>query len=124
MKGVQRVPSLLLTNPSQSLEDLNLQNYTILDCELLHDLNGHLSNHFDELPHILEKPLAEDVSAILNVHLHTKETKRGGDYRLAAIHVLALLRQTESTPALVLKLVETAVVISEIMYADKFNSLH
>ena len=98
MKGVQRLPSLLLTNPSQSLDELNLQNYTILDCEPLHDLKGHLSNLFDELPHILEKSLAEDVSAILNVHLHTKETKRGGDYRLAAIHVLALLKTEGKYP--------------------------
>ena len=113
------MPSLLLTNPSQSLHELNLQNYTILDCESLHDVKGHLSNLFDELPQLLEKSLAEDVTAVLNVHLHTKETKRGGDFRVAAVHILALLRQKESTPALVLKLIETAVNISEIMYADE-----
>ena len=117
--GVQRVPSLLLTNPTQSLEDLNLQNYTIFDCEPLHDLKGHLSNLFDELPQLLEKSLADDVKSVLNVHLHMKETKRGGDFRLAAVHVLALLRKRESTPAEVLKLIETAVDISELLYADE-----
>ena len=30
LKGVQRVPTLLLDNPTQLLSDLNLQHYTIL----------------------------------------------------------------------------------------------
>ena len=42
LKGVQRVPTLLLLNPTQSLTELNLQHYTVLDCEPLHDLKGHL----------------------------------------------------------------------------------
>ena len=29
LTGVQRFPSLLLTNPIQPLDDLNIQNYTI-----------------------------------------------------------------------------------------------
>lgn len=49
LKGVQRVPSLLIHTPTQSIETLNLQNYTILECEPLHDIKGHLSNIFDAL---------------------------------------------------------------------------
>ncbi len=44
LRGAQRVPSLLITNPKQSLEDLNLSRYTVLDCEPLHDLKGHLQH--------------------------------------------------------------------------------
>ena len=40
LKGVQRVPSLLLTNPTESLADLNLEHYHVLECEPLHDLKG------------------------------------------------------------------------------------
>ena len=52
-KGVQRVPSLLLLNPQQNLADLNMEEYTIMDCEPMHDLKGHLLNLFSELPSIL-----------------------------------------------------------------------
>ncbi len=40
LKGAQRVPALLITNPTQSLHELNLQDYEILNCEPLHDLKG------------------------------------------------------------------------------------
>ena len=51
--GVQRVPSLLVTKPEQPLTELNLESYTILDCEPLHDLKGHVTNLLEELPIIL-----------------------------------------------------------------------
>ncbi len=53
LKGAQRVPSLLVLNPKQSLQELNLQQYEVLDCEPLHDLKGHGQNLLNELPHIL-----------------------------------------------------------------------
>lgn len=42
LKGVQRVPTLLLSSPSQSLSSLQLDNYEILDSEPLHDIKGYL----------------------------------------------------------------------------------
>ena len=74
LKGV-RVPSLLLQNPTQALQEINLKNYTIMDCEPLHDLKGHLSNLFEELPKLLDATLAQDVLAVLQADLGTKETK-------------------------------------------------
>ncbi len=118
LKGVQRVPSLLLTNPTESLESLNIENYHILDCEPLHDLKGHLHNIIGELPNKLEEPLSGEVKAIIECDLNSKETKRGGDYRLTCIHLLALLRKRE-TPSKIRQLFETAVEISEIMYAQE-----
>lgn len=55
LKRAQRVPTLLLQNPQQALSDLNLQDYTVLECEPLHDLKGHLKNLFEILPEILDK---------------------------------------------------------------------
>ena len=60
LKGIQRVPSLLLHCPTENIQRLNLQNYTILECEPLHDLKRHLSNVLELLPTILEKTLAEN----------------------------------------------------------------
>jgi len=44
LKGAQRVLSLLITDPE----------YTILDCEPLNDLKGHLKHLLTELPYILK----------------------------------------------------------------------
>lgn len=115
---MQRVPSLLLQNPSQTLQEINLQNYTIMDCEPLHDLKGHLSNLLEEFPKLLDESLARGVTAVIHADLGTKETKRGGDYRLTLVHVLALLKKT-TPPAHILLLIETAVDISESLYAEE-----
>ena len=117
LRGVQRVPSLLLHNPTQNISTLNLQHYTILECEPLHDMKGHLRNIFDVLPSILEKKLALRCKELLDVDLFQKNTKRGADCRLAAIHLLSLLKQLTAPPKVV-KLIETMVVISELLYAD------
>ena len=50
LNGVQRVPSLLITDPDQPLVSVNLTEYTVLDCEPLHDLKGHLPHLLTELP--------------------------------------------------------------------------
>ncbi len=54
LKGVQHVPTLLLLNPTASLSDLNLEQYTIIDSEPLHDLKGHLIHLTKEIPFLLQ----------------------------------------------------------------------
>ena len=44
LKGIVRVPALLLPNPTQSLSILNLSRYELLASEPLHDLKGHIIN--------------------------------------------------------------------------------
>ena len=44
LRGVQRVPTLLLQNPEVPLTSMQLSRYCILDSEPLHDLRGHLAN--------------------------------------------------------------------------------
>ena len=92
LQDVQQVPTLLLDNPTQLLSDLNLQHYIILDCEPLHDLKGHLANLFTELPFVIDdQSLATECKQMIDIHL-SKANITGADYRLAAIHLLALLR--------------------------------
>ena len=67
--GAQRVPSLLLANPTLSLEALHLQHYTILDSEPLHDLKGQLFNLFTELPYILKGDVKESRQQIIKSNL-------------------------------------------------------
>lgn len=117
LKGVQRVPTLLLENPEAELNSMQLGRYCILDCEPLHDLKGHLANIFTELPHIItDSQVQQDVKDLLKVVV-PKEKPSGGDYRRAMIQLLALL--TEKAEKNVVTLVQTIIVeISEILYSN------
>jgi len=61
LKGVQRVPTLLVSHPQQSLDSLNLSRYEVLDCEPLHDLKGHIRNLLAEIPYLLPLPSQDRV---------------------------------------------------------------
>ena len=117
LRGVQRVPSLLLHNPTQDITTLNHQTYTILECEPLHDIKGHLTNIFEALPNILENELAKSCKDLLDVDLLRKDTKRGADCRLTAINLLSLLKQSPAQENIV-RLIETIVIIAELLYSD------
>ena len=91
LQGAQRVPTLLIHNPSQTLSALNLQQYTVLDCEPLHSLKGHLLNLYEEIPEILEGDLKLKCTQVLNSHIK-KEKITGADARSAAIHLLILFQ--------------------------------
>jgi len=118
LRGVQRVPTLLLNNPTQLLDELNLQDYTILDCEPLHDMKGHLQNLVNEVPHILKKQLADDSKKLINTNLNKEKT--GADYRLVGIHLLCLLCK-KNAPAKVIQLLANIVSISELLYANNLQ---
>ena len=100
------MPSLLLANPTLSLEVLHLQHYTILDSEPLHDLKGHLFNLFTELPYIL-KDVQESCQKIIK--------SKCADLRLTAVHLYQLFLQHYKYDHQLL-LIQTAVQISEILY--------
>ena len=72
LEGVQRVPSLLLSCPTSELKQFNLQRYSILPCEPLHDLKGHLNNLLSNVPTLLTgelKPMFTILYKKVNVHL-------------------------------------------------------
>ena len=54
--GVQRVPALLLLNPTVDLCDMNLFKYTVLSFEPLHDLKGHIAILLSKLPSVITQP--------------------------------------------------------------------
>lgn len=73
LKRVQHVPSLLLLNPTGELSDLNLEQYTVLDCEPLHDLKGHF-NMYKELPDLLTGDTRKTCENIITVTVSDKMT--------------------------------------------------
>ena len=115
LKGVQRVATLLMSSPSQSLSSLHLENYEVLDSEPLHDLKGHLSHLFVELPFILNGDTKDTCCQIISCY-HKKEKVTCADLRLTAIHIyLCLVEKLAHSDERVL-LLETVVHISQILY--------
>ncbi len=70
--GAQRVPTILITDPKQPLSELHLDSYTIMDCEPLHNLKGHLINLLTELPFILSGEHKTLVTELLQNILFSK----------------------------------------------------
>ena len=67
----------------------------------MHDLKGHLANVLADLPAIVNNAALEsEIRACLATDLNGKSTKRGGYYRIATSHTLALLRKANNSEAL------------------------
>ena len=109
---VQRVLSLLVTKPEQPLTELNLDTYTILDCEPLHDLKGHLTNILEELPNIL----TGETKTIVK-ELNKKRGPSGSDARVALLEINNII-QCRDVDQNIKMLLLTAVKISERLYSS------
>ena len=116
LRGVIRVPALLLTNPTECLSTLGLNRYEVLASEPLHDLKGHIINLITELPSILP----EGETAIKCTHLIScclaKDKKSAADLRRAVIQIYLLLKDTDVHPRILLFL-QTIIKVGEILYS-------
>ena len=115
-RGITNVPALLQGVPDKSLVEYGLQNYEISPIEPLHDIKGHLSNMIDEIKILLNGPAKEKVDSICSSVL-SKETLRASDLRKGAILILLSIHELEPN-SLVTHVLESAVEICEILYAD------
>jgi hypothetical protein len=109
LKGIQRVPTLLLLNPTGDLSDLNLEHYTVLDCEPLHDLKGHLINMCKELPYLLTGDTRKTCEDIISATVSDKMTC--ADHRKLILNLYLNLRQ-QQVDKHILNLLETAIRMS------------
>lgn len=125
LKGAQRVPTILISNPSQSLADLNLSQYAVLDSEPLHDLKGHLINLLTELPYVLEGSAKKLCLDLLTNILYSKRQNgySGSDLRAALLQTYKLL-YFQDVDSSIKMLLSTVVKISEVLYSadDKRTS--
>lgn len=113
LKGVQRVLSLLLLNSTGRLSDLNLEQYTVLDCEPLHDLKGHLINLCKQLPYLLTGVTRKTCEDIITATTSDKMTC--ADHRLLILQLYLHLQQ-QNVKKSIIDLLETAIRISQILY--------
>ena len=122
LEGVQCVPSLLLSNPNADLGQYNLNRYSILPCEPLHDLKGHLNNLLSNISSLLTDPLKTEVHDLIQRSVYWKDSGHtGADMRVGLIRVYHVLLKAVESGSLndddVLNLVRTAVCISDVMYS-------
>ena len=106
---MQRVLSILITNPTINPTDIHLQ-HTILG-EPLHNLKGHLSS-------VYRTALSSQGwhYGSVNKLSSTTRVKKCADIGLTAIQMYFKLRQKLSATDPILLLMETAVRISDILY--------
>ena len=116
LRGVARVPALLLTNLTQQLASLNLGKYEIVASEPLHDIKGHVINLINEMPTIL--PPGETRSKCIHLidSCLAKEKKSGADLRRVAIQLYLLLKDLDCSSR-VLFLLQSIIKIGEIAYS-------
>ena len=117
LKGVQRVPTVLVSHPQQSLASLNLLQYEVLDCEPLHDLKGHIRNLLTEIPYLLPPPLKVECTKIIETTLG-KQKGSGARLRVAIIKVFLKVLRHQDVDVMVKELLGTIVKISELLYAN------
>ena len=115
LAGAQRVPTILILDPTQTLSSLNLPRYEVLDCEPLHDLKGHLHNLLPEIPHLLPPDLKQQCQKLLDTTI-PKQKVSGAVLRTASIKLYLKLLQHEATIPQVVQLLRTVVKISELCY--------
>ena len=109
LRGVIRVPALLLINPTQSLASLGLERYEVVASEPLHDLKGHIINLIVELPLILRQCETTRCAHLIDCCL-SKEKKSGADLRRVVIQIYLLLKDLDFTFNLCI--ICTSIVIS------------
>ena len=118
LKGVQRVPTLLISHPTLELIESSLDKYEVLDSEPLHDIKGHLSNLFEELPFIVG-PFKEELTALISNSLH-KEKINCADLRCLSIQCCIFL-VSKAVDWKVKLLIITITELTHIVYAKSVH---
>ena len=113
LQGVQRVPSLLLLQPHESLTNLNLQHYEVMDCEPLHDIKGHLLHLFHELPSVLPSSVKQE--CVNQINICVKIT--ASEVRSTLIRLFLQVYNSDSDWKTI-TLLHSMVIVCEILYSD------
>ena len=116
MHGIQMVPSLLFNYPEGDIDLMYLGNYEILACEPLHDIENHIKNLFEELPHHMadKKKVTDFISAVFN----GKDSKRGVDYRTSLIKVCCHFMK-EYSESKITEILSTLSEIQKVLYQQE-----
>ena len=114
LKGVKRLPVLLLNSPQASLNDIQLNKYEICMVECMHDIANHIDNIITELPNHVKLNDKIEIKKYLDIYQAEKERKRCCDKRRI---LLILTKYTyHKIDGKVHKLLRTLCEIQRILY--------
>ena len=75
MHGVQRVPALLYTKPTSTLESMNCAKYEVLTFESLHDIGRHIENVVTELTSHLPNNEMSTIQELIDLSIGSKQSE-------------------------------------------------
>ena len=78
LRGIKRVPILLLHNPVEDLSQMGLARYEIVMVECMHDIANHIDNILEELPHHLNKKGDDKVKFTQMIEIYKAEKEKNG----------------------------------------------
>ena len=90
--------------------------YSVMNCEPLHDVKGHLANLLEELPTLLSNEQREKCNDLLKAKLGAKVI--GADMRSTVITLYNLLVK-ENANQWVLQVLHSIIKVSQILYSDE-----
>ena len=108
--------STILTATQPPTKDLHLINYTLMNCEPLHDVKRHLANLLEELPRLLPSGQREKCNDLLKAKLGANVSR--ADIRSTVILLYNLLMKQDANPW-VLQLLHSIIKVSQILYSDE-----
>ena len=121
MRGIKRVPILLLHNPVETLSEMGLARYEIVMVECMHDIANHIDNILEELPTHLNNGDKVKFTEMIEIYKAEKEKKRCCDKRKILLQLTQNL--CDEIDGLVHKLLRTLSEIQRILYlGDDFRT--
>ena len=123
LRGIKRVPILLLHNPVVDLSQMGLARDEIVMVECMQDIANHVDNILEELPHHLNKKGDDKVkfTQMIEIYKAEKEKKRCCDKRKILLQLTQNLR--DEIDGLVHMLLRTLSEIQRILYlGDDFRT--
>ena len=116
LKGIKRVPVILLHNPLKELKEIGLPTYEFAMVEPMHDVAKHIQNVLEEFAHHLKEPHKTTYKNIYEPMKNSKEMKRCCDWRQFLLNVTHDLSKILLFPRKTLLILITLSEIQRILY--------
>ncbi|CAH1250805.1 LGMN [Branchiostoma lanceolatum] len=117
LRGIKRMPALLQPQPTQSLQELNIQHLEAPAGESMHDILNHTKNVLEELVHHVPKEVADKINTVKETILGDKDTVRASDMRYCLLVLVQELRQQGIASPVVMELLSTLAEVQGLSYA-------
>ena len=115
LKGIKRLPIILMHTPLKSLKDIGLPTYEFSMVEPMHDVAKHIENVLEELPHHLKDPDKTTFKKIYEKQKSEKQMMRCCDWRKMLLYLTHHLNKI-SFSGTTIQILKTLSEIQRILY--------